>query len=95
MIDTTRESIISLSDATRRLPKFNGKNPHPSSVWRWCKIGLDGVKLEHIKVGGRMCTSIEALDRFFNREDVLASAPVTPSTKRLAETSDRLSKEGI
>jgi len=49
--------------------------PHiPASYWqlyRWCtrgivpKRGQPPIKLEHFKVGGRIFTSIEALNRFF------------------------------
>lgn len=71
-IDPFLEEVISLSHATRRLPKPRGKAVHPSTLWRWALSGLkapDGqtVQLEVMKMGGQTCTSVEALRRFFDR----------------------------
>jgi hypothetical protein len=48
--------------------------------WRWAKYGIkarDGavVKLEYAKIGGRLITSVEALQRFSER--LLADSPST------------------
>ncbi len=37
------------------------------ALYRWATEGLRGVHLETIQVGGTLCTSIEALQRFFER----------------------------
>ena len=58
------EGLISLNEATRVLPKFNGKPPHHGTLWRWCTIGIKGVQLEHVRVGRRICTSVQELNRF-------------------------------
>ena len=88
-INTQEEKLLSLTEATKSIPKVDGKRPHVSSAWRWIKLGLNGVHLEHVKVGGRLCTSVEALNRFFNalaeKESGLITKPrVSPkvSTKR-------------
>ena len=44
--------------------------PHVSAVWRWARRGIKSaagtrVRLEHIRIGGRIYTSLGALDRFF------------------------------
>jgi Protein of unknown function (DUF1580) len=66
-INLNSETPISLTDATRVLPPIDGKRPHPSTIFRWCKRGLRGIRLEYCRVGHRICTSQEALSRFVNR----------------------------
>jgi hypothetical protein len=39
-------------------------NPSPATLWRWAFRGVDGVKLQSFKIGGRRYTTAEALDRF-------------------------------
>jgi hypothetical protein len=68
MIDPTTETLISLADAARHLPRRRaGKRPHVSCIYRWTVSGCRGVVLESIQVGGTRCTSREALARFFQR----------------------------
>ena len=75
MIDIQNETLLSLTDATKSLPRVDGKRPHTSTLWRWCRRGLRGVRLEHVRVGNRVCTSAEALNRFVN---ALAAADQVP-----------------
>jgi hypothetical protein len=63
MIDTTHESLISLTDAAKMLPG----RPNLSTIWRWRNRGVRGVKLETVMCGGRRMTSLESLARFFQR----------------------------
>ena len=68
MIDLKSESIVSLSEAGGFLPRRRSrKRPQPATLYRWASAGLRGVRLETIQVGGTLCTSIEALQRFFDR----------------------------
>ena len=68
MIDPTAETLLSLTDAARLLPRRRGsKRPHVSCLYRWTTAGCKGVILESIQVGGTRCTSKEALARFFDR----------------------------
>ncbi|QKK07527.1 MAG: DUF1580 domain-containing protein [Planctomycetota bacterium] len=39
----------------------------PSTLYRWACSGLSGVRLEVVQVGGTMCTSRAAMERFFTR----------------------------
>jgi len=75
-IDITTEQIVSLTEATKILPKVNGKRPAISTLWRWCRKGLGGVQLEYIRMGRNIATSQEALNRFFI---ALAEADETPA----------------
>jgi hypothetical protein len=102
MIDIKREQIFSLCDAPKRaeLPRrrFN-KRPHVSTFYRWAKRGVRGVRLETIRIGGTLCTSVDAMQRFFaalSRTDSLPSAPTQADTCRLTEQVDRqLDAEGF
>ena len=66
-IDLNSEELLSLTDAARALPKVGGKRPHTSTVWRWARKGLRGVRLEYVRLGHRVCTSRQALGRFAQR----------------------------
>jgi hypothetical protein len=67
MIDTNRESLISLYEAAKSLPRRRaGKKPHVSCLYRWTTAGCRGVILESVQIGSTRCTSREALARFFS-----------------------------
>ena len=60
------ECKVTLAQAAARCPT----RPHIASVWRWCRKGVKSaaggyVRLEHVRIGGRIYTSSEALERFF------------------------------
>lgn len=84
MIDVTTEEILSLAEATRALPKIDGKRPHISTLWRWARKGLCGVQLEYVRLGRRICTSREALSRFAQH---LAEADGEPAEHRAISKS--------
>jgi hypothetical protein len=66
MIDPNCETLISLTEAARSLPRRRGhKRPHVSCLYRWTTIGCRGIVLESLQVGGTRCTSREALARMF------------------------------
>jgi hypothetical protein len=68
MIDPNTETLVSLTEAARHLPRRRaGKRPHVSCIYRWTTSGCRGVILESVQVGGTRCTSKEALARFFRR----------------------------
>lgn len=85
MIDPNTETLISLSDAAKSLPRRRGgKKPHISCIYRWTTSGCRGEILDSIQVGGTRCTSPEALARFFRR---LTSGDVAevPTVRSVAE----------
>ena len=59
MINVETETMIPLSAATQHLPG----NPSESTVRRWVE-GFRGCRLEILRVGGRVFTSVEACQRF-------------------------------
>lgn len=67
MIDISSEQVITLTAATKLLPpRRRGARPNLATLYRWSSDGVKGVCLEAIQVGGTKCTSVEALQRFFN-----------------------------
>ena len=64
-IDPNKEELLSLTEATKVLPRVNGKRPARSTLWRWCRKGLRDVHLEYVRVGRDIATTREALNRFF------------------------------
>lgn len=85
-IDIQNEELVRLSDVPKLKfmpPSKSGKRTHIATLYRWALGGTGGVRLETLKVGGCVCTSVEALQRFFdaltvvrNGEGVIASYPV-------------------
>lgn len=67
MIDIAKEQVLTLSDATMYFPRRRrGKHPAVQTLYRWAIEGLRGIQLETIRVGGTLCTSLEACQRFCN-----------------------------
>ena len=68
MFDPTVEPPIPLPDVPK-LPWLRGvvagRKLSFSTLHRWITRGLAGVKLEAVRVGGVLCTSEQALRRFF------------------------------
>ena len=88
MIDLNCEDVVSLTEATSLLPRRRrGKKPHIATLYRWALHWVRGVKLETLQVGGTLCTSKEALQRFCER----LSSPETgrPPTLRSLAARDR------
>ena len=85
-IDLTVEHVLSLRDAARLLPaRRRGRKPHVSCLYRWATAGLRGAVLESISIGATKCTSVEALQRFFERLSPSTAAvrpPHTPAARR-------------
>ena len=80
MIDSTRETLISLADVPAQLPdRRGGRRPHVSCVYRWAQRGCRGVKLEVLQCGGTKVTSLEAIQRFFERLTAASSNEPTPA----------------
>jgi hypothetical protein len=108
-VDLDNEEVLSFAQAGRRLPQVRGatatgKGVHPVTLWRWARRGLNGpdgqkVLLEIIRIGGTNCTSVEALERFFNRlqgqQVPLVSHQPQAERKRAARAMEELRKLGF
>ena len=81
------EQLITLTEATRRLPKVDGKKISVCTLWRWCRRGLRGVSLEYVRVGRKICTTREALLRFFT--DLAETDDPEPPGKNASAQGDQ------
>jgi hypothetical protein len=92
--DLLDEKLLSLGQACRVVP---GK-VNPSTIWRWHRLGVRGVKLETVVLGGRRFTSREAIGRFAQASTRAAeshtSAAAAPA-QRSAETHGKLVAAGL
>jgi hypothetical protein len=67
-IDIARETVLTFSQAAAQLPRRRrGRKPATSTIHRWATDGLHGIVLESLQCGGTRCTSVPALQRFFER----------------------------
>jgi hypothetical protein len=96
------EGLIGMSAAARRLGTFrDGKPTHPSTITRWCVVGVsldDGtkLKLEHVRMGGRngrLCTSEAALVRFIEAQQELHDGDQADNGPRSPSAYDRAARE--
>ena len=78
MIDPQTEHIVTFTEAAKLPPRRN-----VATLFRWRSPGIRNVKLESMMYGGRRVTSLEALDRFFERVTAAADGvPVRAETPR-------------
>lgn len=103
MIDLGSETLISFAQAAELVPGRGHKRINPATVWRWTKVGVQGpagepVRLESIRIGGRLATSKEALHRFIAATNGSSDAPPvavrspgqrTRASARAAQTLER------
>lgn len=80
MIDLQTETVVNLTEAAGMLPaRRAGKKPNVATLYRWTVAGCRGIRLESISVGATRCTSIEALQRFFDRLTAQSSPAAPPA----------------
>ncbi len=97
------EKVLLFGEAIKRLPKGKyGKPIHTNTIWRWATKGLKGpnsevVRLECGKIGGRNCTTEEALQRFFDRlKGEIVETPIpSAQVKRAKQAEEELKKLGF
>ncbi len=108
-IDLASETIIPLGEVPSRLPPGRSGKPLTfSAVWRWALKGVKTpqgvVKLETVKVGGRLLTSEQALQRFAERQSgwlgdsaPARALPRTPGKRQRASerAAEKLEEIGI
>ncbi len=94
--DVTKEKPLSLSIA-RELPLFPDPPPSFDTLVRWAQHGYKGVKLEVVRIGGRLCTSEPALLRFIERMNGTPAGKRTPSEASVAQAATRryLESQGL
>ena len=101
MIDPTKEEALPLIHSARYFPGRRwGKRISARSLWRYAKEGLRGVRLETCLIGGRRCTSKEAIRRFVEELNVQAAAGRGKQTElapheRAVRAGEKLKSLGI
>ncbi len=102
MIKLISEEVLTLSEAARQpfLPRRrNGKRPHVATIYRWAQVGIRGIRLETLRVGGSLCTSKEALQRFCEQltvsDDKKSNHGVLPSTTEPNGPEKELERKGV
>lgn len=99
MIDTPRESLLTLAQAASELPRRRrGRKTNVATLYRWTTVGCRGVRLEFTQIGGTRCTSHEALGRFFDaltrRSQGTSGLTVEPSVTERRRT-ERAAREAV
>jgi hypothetical protein len=90
MINTTLEKPIPIDEIpAEHIPGRGGKPVHQVTLSLWYRRGVRGVKLETLLIGGRRCTSIEALNRFYQA----ISQASHPSHQPPAEAAPRTDRD--
>ena len=104
VIDLANETVVSLKEAAKLVPgRKPGKRAHVSTLHRWALNGCDGIKLETLRLGGVLVTSVEALQRFAeecSRGEGASAGAVTIRTNRarqraIAQAERELDAAGI
>ncbi len=103
MIDISTEKVLSFTEAIDHLPRRRaGKKCNISTFYRWAQVGVRGIKLETISVGGTKCTSLPAIQRFFDAltaqsaDQQVEPAKRPKSRQKQIETAERrLAQAGV
>ena len=104
-LEIATETLVTSAGATDYVPhRRRGRKCSPSTIWRWMVYGCRGIRLESLVVGTTRCTSVQALQRFFDALTEAAEAeqvrtpPGVPTKTRLRQieaAEQRLAKAGI
>lgn len=103
-IDGRHETIFPLTESAKRAEPIIGRRLATSTFYRWAGRGCKGVRLETRMLGGTRHTSIEALERFFDRlteatnshnDGEVAIAPRRNREAEIAQAERELDAAGI
>ena len=100
MIDIQNESIIAFRDLPAWTEENLGTRISPNTCHRWRLRGVRGIRLSTILIGGSRCTSVEALQRFFEastqaQDGESATVASLDASKNLSQAESFLASEGI
>ncbi|EMI20505.1 hypothetical protein RMSM_02537 [Rhodopirellula maiorica SM1] len=60
------EQMIASRDIPAAVQQITGLRPHYNTIRRWRTIGICGVRLKTRRIGGRVVTSRDWLEQFFD-----------------------------
>lgn len=86
MVNLAIEQRLTLHQVAAMLPGNRNKPLSYTTVWRWVKQGVRGVRLEAAPMGGRWVTNLDAVQRFSERLAQLND--VAPPAPRSLDTDD-------
>jgi hypothetical protein len=92
-IDIHKEQLLTLEQAARCFPG----RVAPSTLWRWYRKGVRGIRLDTVVVGGKRLTSTQALERFAEASTAASAAAAagTTSPERDPSTTRQLKAAGL
>lgn len=103
-IDLLTEKTLSVKAAARFAARLLGddKPMHVATIYRWISPGIRGICLGHARIGGRMVTSQEAIQRFSQalttpqeQADAPVTAPAPARRTRSLEERKRIAFEAL
>ncbi|GAA5510013.1 DUF1580 domain-containing protein [Novipirellula caenicola] len=100
------EQMITSRDIPAAVEQITGLRPHYNTIRRWRTIGICGVKLQTRRIGGRVVTSRDWLEQFFDdvtfarQSNSITDAPrdgeYSPAAKRRNERAKaKLKAKGL
>ena len=90
------EQLIPLSEAADQIPRrHRGRKTAVSTLYRWATTGVRGVVLETLQVGGTRCTSLAALQRFFDALSMEQSSEASTAALPSPDVEAALDREGL
>ena len=104
MIDISSEKLLTPAEIAQHIPRRRaGKKCNVATIHRWFVDGVRGIKLESICVGGTKCSSVAALQRFFDEltaqsegQPVQQPQRITKARRKQIEAAERrLEKAGV
>lgn len=77
-INVFEDDLVSLTELAKSLPK----PPSHGCLWRWHRIGIQGVRLETVVVAGRRYSTRDAFQQFVNATTATLQLRTRPAERR-------------
>ena len=104
-------AVIALADGNELIPLSQvprlpfmprprrGRKMAASTIFRWAQRGVRGVRLEVVRVGGTLCTTVQALQHFFEHTaggvGTVTPQPAKQREQELARVKRELDANGL
>jgi len=80
---------LTLIQAAKQIPRPRGKKPvHPTTIYRWIRYGLHGVRLRALSCGDTLMVTSASLDEFFRKVADAKNPPTDAEKKERATRND-------
>jgi hypothetical protein len=81
-IDPLSDHLLTVDDIVERVAKITGmRRPHRGTVLRWMFSGVEGVRLQSVKLSGQRFSTEACLRQFFQRQNGAGHSPEAESTR--------------